>query len=90
MSKRSKNKSKSQNELNGGRADDLFGRSTDLNDNRQSLFDDKKDDLRSTFSTTTLQEGGAFSAMTSSAGTAGAAVAASTFGAGSIMEVHFY
>lgn len=37
------NKSKSQNELNGGRADDLFGRATDLNDNRQSLFDDKKD-----------------------------------------------
>ena len=51
--------------------------------------DDKKDDLGSTFSTTTLQEAGAFSAMTSSAGTAGAAVAASTFGAGSIMEVFY-
>ena len=51
--------------------------------------DDKKDDLGSTFSTTTLQEDGAFSAMTSSAGTADAVVAASTFGAGSIMEVFY-
>ena len=38
------NTAKSQNELNGGRADDLFGRSTDLNDNRQTLFDDTKKD----------------------------------------------
>ncbi len=35
---------KSQNELNGGRPDDLFGRATNLNDNRQSLFDKDKDD----------------------------------------------
>lgn len=34
-------KGKSQNELNGGRSDDLFGKATDLNDNRQSLFDEK-------------------------------------------------
>ncbi len=35
---------KSQNELNGGRADDLFGKATDLSDNRQSLFDKDKDE----------------------------------------------
>lgn len=35
---------KTQNELNGGRPDDLFGRATDLNDNRQSLFDEKDSD----------------------------------------------
>lgn len=34
---------KSQNELNGGRADDLFGKATDLSDNKQSLFDKDKD-----------------------------------------------
>lgn len=39
-----KNKNKTQNELNGGRADDLFGKATDLNDSRQSLFDKDKDD----------------------------------------------
>ena len=38
------NKNKTQNELNGGRPDDLFGKATDLNDNRQSLFDKDKDD----------------------------------------------
>lgn len=43
-SKSSNGNKKSQNELNGGRADDLFGRATDLNDNRQSLFDKDKDD----------------------------------------------
>jgi lipopolysaccharide assembly outer membrane protein LptD (OstA) len=32
-----------QNLQNGGRGDDLFGRSTDMSDNRQSLFDDDKD-----------------------------------------------
>ena len=45
------NKPKSQNELNGGRGDDLFGRATDLNDNRQSLFDDKKEDADDKIST---------------------------------------
>lgn len=35
--------SKSQNELNGGRSDDLFGNPASLNDNRQSLFGDKKE-----------------------------------------------
>lgn len=35
------NKQKNQNELNGGRADDLFGRATDLSNNNQSLFKDK-------------------------------------------------
>ncbi|MFT5754527.1 MAG: lipopolysaccharide assembly outer membrane protein LptD (OstA) [Flavobacterium sp.] len=37
-------KTKSQNELNGGRPDDLFGKAADLSDNRQSLFDKDKDD----------------------------------------------
>ena len=37
------NNSANQNELNGGRPDDLFGRATNLNDNRQSLFDEKKE-----------------------------------------------
>ncbi|MBW3517966.1 putative LPS assembly protein LptD [Flavobacterium sp. NKUCC04_CG] len=36
-------KSDKQNVLNGGRADDLFGRSTDLGDNRQTLFDEDED-----------------------------------------------
>jgi len=35
---------KSQTELNGGRADDLFGRSADLSNNKQSLFDKDKDE----------------------------------------------
>lgn len=42
---------KSQTELNGGRADDLFGRSADLSNNKQSLFDkdkDKTDENKST------------------------------------------
>ncbi|HBK84237.1 MAG TPA: organic solvent tolerance protein OstA, partial [Flavobacterium sp.] len=39
-----KNNSANQNQLNGGRADDLFGRATSLNDNRQSLFDEKDED----------------------------------------------
>ena len=48
------------------------------------------DDMDSTFSTTTLDEAEAFSAITSSAGTACAdAVAASTFSAGSIMDALF-
>ncbi|WP_339834348.1 putative LPS assembly protein LptD [uncultured Flavobacterium sp.] len=46
-----KNKTKSQNELNGGRSDDLFGKSSDLNDNRQSLFDKNKDDKEENKST---------------------------------------
>uniref|UniRef100_UPI00404A4C16 putative LPS assembly protein LptD n=1 Tax=Flavobacterium sp. TaxID=239 RepID=UPI00404A4C16 len=33
-----------QNTQNGGRTDDLFGTSNNLNDNRQSLFDDKEED----------------------------------------------
>jgi len=38
-----KDDSSSQTEQNGGRQDDLFGTGTNLNDNRQSLFDDDKD-----------------------------------------------
>lgn len=33
-----------QNVMNGGRADDLFGKSVDLADRRKSMFDDKEDD----------------------------------------------
>lgn len=33
----------SQNEMNGGRSDGLFGTGMDLNDNRKSLFGDKKE-----------------------------------------------
>ena len=43
-------KDNDQNVMNGGRPDDLFGRSTDLSDNRQSLFKDddveKKDNFK--------------------------------------------
>ena len=45
-------KQNSQNVQNGGRTDDLFGRSNDLSDQRQSLFkdkDDKKDADENTF-----------------------------------------
>lgn len=45
-------KQSNQNVQNGGRADDLFGRSNDLSDQRQSLFkdkDDKKDADENTF-----------------------------------------
>lgn len=38
-----KDDSSSQTEQNGGRQDDLFGTGTNLNDNRQSLFNDDKD-----------------------------------------------
>ncbi len=34
--------SNSQNQMNGGRGDDLFGTSTDLSNNSRSLFDDDK------------------------------------------------
>jgi lipopolysaccharide assembly outer membrane protein LptD (OstA) len=38
-----KNKGSQQTTLNGGRTDDLFGRGTDLSDQRQSLFDKTED-----------------------------------------------
>lgn len=37
-------KKNEQNAMNGGRTDDLFGTSTDLSDNRQSLFNTDKDE----------------------------------------------
>ncbi|MCP1997487.1 lipopolysaccharide assembly outer membrane protein LptD (OstA) [Flavobacterium sp. HSC-61S13] len=42
-------KSNDQNVQNGGRADDLFGRATDLGDNRQTLFDDDDDEKERPF-----------------------------------------
>lgn len=39
-------KSNEQNVQNGGRADDLFGRATDLGDSRQTLFDEDDDKER--------------------------------------------
>lgn len=38
------NNPKNQNELNGGRPDDLFGRATDFSNNKQSLFNEKESD----------------------------------------------
>lgn len=42
------NKQKSQNELNGGRADDLFGQGADLSNNKQSLFNDDDKEKKET------------------------------------------
>lgn len=42
-------KANDQNVMNGGRGDDLFGRATDLSDNRQSLFKDKEEDGKDKF-----------------------------------------
>lgn len=42
--KSKKDDANSQNTRNGGREDDLFGRSTDLNDNRKSQFDGSEEE----------------------------------------------
>ncbi len=42
--KSKKEDSNNQNTRNGGREDDLFGRNTDLNDNRKSQFDGSEED----------------------------------------------
>ncbi|APA00642.1 putative LPS assembly protein LptD [Flavobacterium commune] len=45
-----KNKNTEQTTRNGGREDDLFGTATDLNDNRQSLFDGSEEEGEDTIS----------------------------------------
>jgi len=44
----SKDNDKNQNVMNGGRADDLFGQSTDLADRRKSMFKEKDNDENKT------------------------------------------
>ncbi len=46
---RDRNSSDEQNVRNGGRADDLFGKSTDLSDRRKSMFGEDKEDTPSAF-----------------------------------------